>query len=384
MVLALCFLAIAFDVGLARLSYGLLLPAIRTDLGGSYATYGAIAAWNLAGYVAGNFIAPAAIRIGGMRNAFAASHGLAALLLALSGTAGSPLTLGIVRTLLGVATAIGVVTALGTALSAVAPSRRALASATTWSGIALALIASAAIAPSVLSSFERWRVVTVCMSLVGLLVALGARYAAASPVAIGGDGPAFGLRDLLRPRRFLFFGLAYLGFGAAYIAYATFLVSALTKAGFGAQAIGAVWAAYGCAAAVGVFAIVAVQRSRLRRYTLVIPLVFGAAGAAVSMLPTVSAVVAGALCAGLGLAAAPAVVTTITRERSSSATAPAAFASMTAIFGVGQMLGPLAGGAIADALSPTVVPAFAAALFMVAAVMAMLDAAAVTAKTPIR
>jgi hypothetical protein len=41
-------LAIGVDIGLARLGYGLLLPAIRADLGGSYGTYGLIGALHLA------------------------------------------------------------------------------------------------------------------------------------------------------------------------------------------------------------------------------------------------------------------------------------------------------------------------------------------------
>src|ERR1700684_3234616 len=44
-------------VGLARFSYALLLPAMRSDLGWSYAALGAINAANAAGYLAGALVA---------------------------------------------------------------------------------------------------------------------------------------------------------------------------------------------------------------------------------------------------------------------------------------------------------------------------------------
>src|SRR5579863_2996498 len=45
--------AMAVDIGFSRTSFGLLLPAIKRDLAGSYGVYGWVASANFAGYLLG-------------------------------------------------------------------------------------------------------------------------------------------------------------------------------------------------------------------------------------------------------------------------------------------------------------------------------------------
>ena len=52
-------LAAAVSLGLARFSYALLLPPMRSDLGWSYFTAGAMNTVNAAGYLAGALLMPA-------------------------------------------------------------------------------------------------------------------------------------------------------------------------------------------------------------------------------------------------------------------------------------------------------------------------------------
>ena len=65
--------------------------------------------------------------------------------------------------------------------------------------------------------------------------------------------------------------------------------------------------------------------------------------------------------------------TASTRARSSGATAARAFAAVTVVFGVGQIVGPFAAGIVADRDGPTSVPILAATLFAFAAALAAAD-----------
>jgi len=50
--------SIATILGFSRLSYGLLLPALRMDLGGSYSVYGTLGTVNFVGYLFGTLALP--------------------------------------------------------------------------------------------------------------------------------------------------------------------------------------------------------------------------------------------------------------------------------------------------------------------------------------
>ena len=55
------------DIGVSRITYGTILPALSRDLGFGYVTGGALSAANLAAYLAGTLAAPSLGRRYGMR-----------------------------------------------------------------------------------------------------------------------------------------------------------------------------------------------------------------------------------------------------------------------------------------------------------------------------
>ena len=172
----------------------------------------------------------------------------------------------------------------------------------------------------------------------------------------------------------VFFVASYGAYGAAYIAYATFAVAAFAVRGVAAVAIGAVWMTFGIAAVLGALAIGRVLAGRRHRWSMVLPLAMGAVGSLMSALPSVTFAVAGALCIGIGLAAAPAVASSFARDRSDAASYARAFAGVTTVFGVGQITGPIVAGAAADALGLDAVPLFAAVIFGLGTLCAVIDA----------
>ncbi|MDQ6943211.1 MAG: YbfB/YjiJ family MFS transporter [Candidatus Eremiobacteraeota bacterium] len=370
-------LAIGVDIGLARLGYGLLLPAIRADLGGSYGTYGLIGALHLAGYLGGTLTAPPLLRDRArIPRVIAVTHVVVALSVAASAAAAGVLSLLLARVVIGYASGIGVAAVVTEMLERVPVARRGLASGIAWGGAGLALVVSAPAGAWALGDPPRWRIATLLCVIPALAIAaLALRLAPHEPVtggAAAGDSP-FVWRDLLRARN-AFFVAAYAAYGIAYIAYATFAVAAFAARGVPPPVVTAVWAALGLASVAGALAVVPVLAGRGARFSFMPPLAAGALGCWISSWPGAAAPVAGAICVGIGLAATPAVASAFARMRSDAATAAVAFTAVTTVFGAGQLVGPLAAGIVADRVGLPAVPLFAAIVFACGAVSAAVDA----------
>lgn len=370
-------LAIGVDIGLARLGYGLLLPAIRADLGGSYGTYGLIGALHLTGYLGGTLAAPRVLRARArVPVVIAISHVAVALSVGVSAAATGTLWLLAARVAIGAASGIGVAAVVTEMLERVPASRRGMASAIAWAGAGLAVAVSAPAGAWAMGDPSRWRLATLlcvvpALAIAALALRLGP-HAATTGGAGSGDTP-FGWRDLLRARN-AFFVAAYASFGIAYIAYATFVVAAFAARGVPAPVVTAAWSALGLAAIAGALVVARVLAGRAVRYSFVFPLAAGAIGCWISAWPGAAAPVAGAICVGVGLAASPAVASAFARMRSDAATSAVAFTAVTTVFGVGQLLGPLAAGVVADRVGLWAVPLFAAVVFACGTLCALVDA----------
>ncbi|HZO94210.1 MAG TPA: YbfB/YjiJ family MFS transporter [Candidatus Baltobacteraceae bacterium] len=380
--------AMMVDIGIARLGYGLLLPAMRADLHGDYRSFGAVATLHFAGYLAGNLAGPFVLRRDPAARATSAwSHAAVAATLAASAATTSVLALGITRVLLGLATGVGVVSVFSATIERVAPERRGAVSGVIWSGLAIGLIVSALPAPWLLGVPGGWRAGTLGAAAIAGVAAIGLAVSMrARPVArdVAGGATAalsaapdaetpFVLRDLLRPHRFMLLALAYGGGGAAYTAYATFAVAALRDAGAGAGAISAVWIALGATGIAGALTVGALMRGPLRRWAFALCLGAGAVGCALSAFSGMAFAIAGALAVGLSFATLPAIATALARMRASARTGPAAFTAVTCVFGAGQIVGPYSAGVLADCAGPLAVGWLAAAYYAAGALFAVGD-----------
>jgi MFS family permease len=168
---------------------------------------------------------------------------------------------------------------------------------------------------------------------------------------------------------------AYFMFGVSYIAYATFVGARLAAEGAPLSLISANWNILGITVIIGCMGITfLLSSSVLRRLTLTLTLVSGAAGCAVSSLPGFTAALIAAGLVGLGLSACPAVVTAYVRERTTEASYPYFFSLATTVLGVGQLSGPVIAGALADRVGPGSVPLLAAVSYGLGAGLALLDA----------
>jgi predicted MFS family arabinose efflux permease len=371
-------LGVALNVGIARFTYGVMLPALQRDLSLAYFGGGALNAAHLLGYLAGTLAAPTLARRLGMPRLSRYAHALVALsalicALAPNSAPSGPLLLALGRLGTGLGAGAGIVAILVIVLAAVPAASRSLASALVWSGMGFAVVLSGLAAGPLVEGTNGWRAAFAVSAAIAALLALvfpprGLRTAAAEPAAARS-----GLNQFLRARWSFLIG-AYFMFGAGYIAWSTFAGARLAAIGAPLGAVSAMWIAFGAAMIAGSALSFAVLRiDRRRRFALVAALLAGALGALASWSDAPGAALAGALLVGLGTAATPTIVTTTARERCSAEDYALAFSVATAALGIGQLLGPLAAGALADRLGVAAVALFAVAVYAVGAALSLLD-----------
>jgi MFS family permease len=355
---AACFAAI---MGFSRLAYGVLVPAMRSALGGNYALYGAIGGANLAGYLVGALSATRLARRPDRSRVNAVALGTMCLAMVASGLVTSTLELGLLRFLVGAASGVALSLTLALAVERVTPARRGVAAAVVWAGGALGIaIVGAGSLLLPLSLPQTWRVGWIAMGLAGGASSVvfarltGGSFAAAER---RDDGGAIGM---LARAGYLPLTIGYAFFGVGYIDGVTFLGAALGRPG--APASGAVWHTLGLAGVGGA----AVWGPLLDRYRSGLPVgaacllcALGSLGFAIPgpgwlTLP-------GAFTVGFSFIGIPAMIGALLQQREPAERYPRAFASMTTGLGMGQIAGAPIGGLVADRLGATGALLFGAA-----------------------
>ncbi len=371
------------QIGVARLGYGLALPAIRRALHGNYAAYGAVNTASLAGYLFGALAAPLLLRF--VPRLVLWSSFVAGAALVASAFANDVVSFGIARTVFGLASGVSLVAAAVETLEAVEGRIRGSASAAMWAGIGVGLALSALATAWLLAGASPWRLGSLLSGLATLVAGIGYQLVLRRGERSDMRTPAqprvpeiarFDLRDLVRPHRFLFLCLAYGAFGFAYISYATFVVASLEARLGPAQAAGSIallWGLYGLASVAGSFAIARVLDGRFGGASMALTGLAGTIGCAIAVSSPHAAAL-GAIFVGFGLAATPAAATAFARARSTSDGAPAAIAAVTVAVGIGQLVGPLASGIAADAYGPASVALLAGCVYLLGMGFAVADA----------
>lgn len=344
----------AVALGLARFAYALMLPAMRAELGWSFADAGAMNTANALGYLAGALFAAPLGKALGDKRVFAAALVFTALAVGATGlTADFTLLLGL-RLLAGLGGAVAFV--VGAGLTSVAAAGGRQSRAPTWLGIYFAgagmgVIASALIVQPLLDSIG-WRAgwwllgaIALVASVVGSVALRYCPTPASKPRELSGAGwsPLFMTPQLI----------AYCLFGAGYIAYATFIVAFLRdEQGFSQQRIAVFWSVVGLASVAAAFfwgpILVHLRGGRGSAITMVVV----ASGAAVPLLwGGAWAAYLSALLFGGSFLAVLAAVTSFARRAVQPHALTAAFGVLTIAFGLGQCVGPVLSGALADGAS---------------------------------
>ena len=344
-------LAPTIGLGIGRFAYSLVLPDMRDALGWSYSAAGFMNTINAAGYLAGALAASKIIKRFGLAAAVRWGTLACVVSLALCALSGNFFILSFARLLAGLGAAAGFV-AGGTLAAKIAQSRPARANfllSLFYAGPGLGILASGLIAPFVLQAFGpgSWWIVWWAMTLLSIVMIAPLML---TPIDAG-DGIADAAPASFAVRPVLIYLAGYFLFGAGYIAYMTFMIAYVRDSGGGAAAQSAFWSLIGVSAFVTPWVwrrVLAFNRGGL---STAIILGVNALGAALPLFGHSAALLAiSALVFGVAFFAVVGSTTAFVRFNYPPSAWPKGIAAMTIAFGIGQTLGPIAVGAVTDAL----------------------------------
>lgn len=363
-------IAMAAGIGIGRFVFTPILPAMLADLGLTAAGAGFIASANFAGYLAGALGASRAALPGSRRGWLLGALAVSAITTGGMGLVSSRPAFMLLRFLGGVTSALVLILSSALVLDRLARSGQARLAALHFSGVGVGIVASAVAVSGLLTSGAGWRAMWFASGALAAVACLGVALLVpagepAMPVATTGRA-----RDPRLRRMVLAYGL----FGFGYVVTATFLVT-IVRATPAVRAMEpAVWVLVGLSAAPSVLVWGAVGR----RFGVASAFAAAALVEAVGVLASVAWPSAVGICVASVLVGGTFMGLTAmglmrARELASGHTrggdARRAMAAMTAAFGVGQIVGPVVAGILADWLGGFGVPSAAAAVALVGAAL---------------
>ena len=348
----------AVSLGVTRFAYGLLLPAMRADLGWSYTLAGAMNTANAVGYLLGALAMPGLMRKVSPTLLLWAGSLVAALFMGLCGFFTEATALLVQRLLAGVASALVFVSGglLAARLGSRAPTQAGLLLGVYYGGTGLGISLCAVLVPWVLEAFagqvHHWRFAWWALALVCFAATALLRWPAR--VMVQWEQPAAqawaaGVPEEFAWSRFGFSLAGYGMFGVGYIGYMTFAVALLRSQGAGAQSIAVFY---------GLLGLAVVASSRIWAGLLdrhrgggAMARLNALLGLAV-LLPSVTqsfvvVVVSGLLFGGVFLSIVASSTALVRHNLPPSAWATG-ISAFTIVFAAGQIVGPTLVGWIAD------------------------------------
>ena len=359
-----------------RFTFGVLLPAVRDDLGLSNTLAGSLATVNTGAYLVGTLIVATAssrFRLLAMMR-IGVAVAVAGLLAASVAT--GPVMLGGALFLMGVGGALTWIPSPVIAADAMAPERRSFAIGILSSGMGVGVVFSSQLSGFVRSTMgdASWRTVYLVQGLIGVVVLVAVwmliSHHQDQPSSRAGLG---GIDALRRMTGWQPLTGVFVTFGLLYLLVVAFLTTRLEDdSGWTSSRASLAFALLGVAMIFGGPAFAAVAGRIGLRLAIATAFAFWAV-ATVAVLPgwfvptLVSSVVIGVLFTAVPTLFALYVVTNTTTDDYGPA-----FASVTLAFGVAQMVSPQLGGFIADAAgSFTPVFGLSAALALIGAAIAL-------------
>jgi len=344
-------LGVCVTNGFARFAYGLILPAMKSELGWTYAQAGWLNTANALGYIAGAVITMALI--GRVNPSRLFNFGLVTTAVALLATGQNEALWWQTfwRVLAGVFGAMSFSTAgvLTAQLFQTDTRRNALAIAILFgAGGGIGIVLAGAALPLMLDHYgnDAW---PFAWTLIGIacFAMLPLSLWAANCVRPPKQETHLKLR--LPLRRMLAEMAGYAGFGLGYIVYFTFLSAWMTEQGSGAGLIATVWVMLGLCLCLSPF----VWRPIFARFTSGVPLAMVLTGIATGsvlpvLVPNGLGLVLSATVFGLCVFMSPSAVTSFIRHNLPAENWGTAISLFTVIFAVAQTIGPYGAGLIGD------------------------------------
>jgi predicted MFS family arabinose efflux permease len=349
-VVAALALAPAIGLGIARFAYALVLPDMRADLGWSYADAGWMNTTNAAGYLLGALAAARAIASVGAYRVMVAGAWACVLALVLCALFRHAIPLNAARVLAGLGGGFAFVSG-GVLAAGVAqrnPERAAFLLGLFYAGPGLGILLSGVAVPFTLERFGAgsWGAAWAALAALSLPLAVGLHLArgestAAPPSTQASPGYA--------EMRWLLCG--YLFFGAGYIAYMTFMIAWVQGSGGGVGFQAVFWAVIGLATMASPWLWTVILKRLLHGHAFAILTSITGIGAVLPLISnTVPMLLASAALFGSAFFAVVAATTAFVKRNLPQAQWASAIGILTVVFGIGQMLGPVAIGLVNDAM----------------------------------
>jgi predicted MFS family arabinose efflux permease len=362
----------ATALGLARFSYGLLLPAMSSDLHWSFAQAGAMATANGVGYLAGVVAVPSIGRR--LPMAWIFRWGMIGCVGSLAATA----LAGSYPGLLAARAAAGVGGAFGFVAGSAIASRLAAKMGSTApigifvAGAAIGVVIAGTGIPVLLDQHPaRWPLGWLAMAAVAVVATVVSAGATRAPDPSPSERPVSSPRPAhIRPLWRVV--VAYTLFAAGYISYITFLSAYLSQHHWSAGENSLAWATIGLTAVAGPYVWRRLARGWHHPRTLATYLALIGVAACLPLLSASPVVVTGsALIYGVTFLGVPAAVTALAHDYVAPADRIPTLVALTALFAAGQTAGPWAAGALADLTTPSFTLGWTAVICALAALFAV-------------
>jgi len=350
---ALVAIGAAVAQAFGRFTYGVLLPAIRDDLGISNTIAGLLGTINVGAYLLGTIVVAAATSRYRLLDVMRVGFLFSTAGLILSALTPGAWVLGIAMFASGLGGALIWIPAPVIAADALAPERRGLAVGLMGSGIGLGIVFSGQLSAYVRSTLgdDSWRTVYAVQAVVAVAVLLATLlYLGHSQGKPAGQRSGVGgFRVLRRMRGWAALTLAYTSFGIMYLLVVAFLTTRLEDdSGWSGPRASLAFTLLGIAVIFGGPLFITLARRTGPRPALALAFILWSI-MAIAVLPGWLGPTLGASI-GLGLAfsGVPGLITLCVVENTTIDDFGPSYAAATLAFGVSQMLAPQIGGLIAD------------------------------------
>jgi predicted MFS family arabinose efflux permease len=334
----------------ARFAYALLLPAMRTELGLNYSQAGSLNTANAFGYLAGALFTVGYVSRLGNRRLFSVGMVVTVLALVGSGLAEGFIAQLCLRAVAGVGGAMVFIcgAVLASNIFSDRPALSSSAIAVYFGGAGAGILLSGAGIPWLLAvaGDDAWRVAWLAIGAISALFAVLGIWATRRI-----QEPSNGARKSPWQANAFHAALgSYFLFGVGYIAYMTFVVAWMVSHGASALDVALTWGTLGITT---MLAPIAWRVPRSRWYparTLAATGVILSVGAAVPLVSTsLPAMILSALLFGGAMFTAPTAVTDLVKSSLPKTAWGPAVAVFTVVFAIGQAIGPVLSGWLADA-----------------------------------
>ena len=354
--------ALAVAMGIGRFLYTPLLPWMESGLGLSKSQAGLLASANFLGYMMGALLAASPLIPGSRRAGMLAGLTASAVTTAAMGMVDGMTALLLLRFAGGVASAFVLVYCSALVVHRLALSGHAAYTSLHFAGVGTGIALSALMVSMLAALGVGWRGMWLAAGLIGIAVL------ALVAVLIRADGASTGTVSAAtaeRPAMLRTLVISYGLFGFGYVITATFVVSMVRDMEAVRTIEPVIWLVVGLAAIPSVW-----LWSRVARRTGIIPaygwaFVVQAVGIAASVLwPTVPGLLLTAVLLGgtiMGITALGLMAAGDLSRRDPRRT----MALMTASFGLGQIIGPLFAGVVADRTGSLAMPSLVASVVLV-------------------